>query len=134
VCERGWDTVDEVRAQVKGWETTHFTDIPFRHLKPEGSGIGSLRTNMMHGDVYYLTGGGPLFLLLKVAHRVLLGQPPLAGGLAMLYGYLRCWASGRERLVSPAEARHYRRLLNGRILRWRRATPRSGEFNPMESQ
>jgi hypothetical protein len=117
VRERGWDTVDEVRAQVKGWKTTHFPDIQFRHLKPEGSGIGKLRTNAMHGDVYFLTGGGILFLLLKVAHRMVSGAPPLLGGLAMLYGYLRSRVSGRARLVNRIEARHYRRLLNQRLLR-----------------
>lgn len=120
VQERGWDTVDEVRAQVMGWTTRHFTDIRFRHLKPEGSAIGSLRTNVMHGDVYFLTGGGPLFLLLKVGHRMISGVPPVVGGLAMLFGYLRSWASGRELLVTPKEARHYRRLLNRRIFRLRR--------------
>jgi len=132
VRERGWDTVDEVRAQVKGWATTHFPDIQFRHLKPEGSGIGNLRTNVMHGDIYFLTGGGPLFFLLKVAHRMVFGSPPLVGGLAMLYGYLRSWLSRRERLVSPVEARHYRRLLNRRLLR-RRAEP-SSDLNSLESQ
>jgi poly-beta-1,6-N-acetyl-D-glucosamine synthase len=116
VRERGWDTVDEVRAQVKGWATRHFTDIQFRHLKPEGSGIGSLRTNLMHGDVYYLTGGGLPFLLLKVAHRMFSGSPLLLGGMAMLWGYLRSCGSRRQRLVSEVEARHYRRLLNQRLL------------------
>lgn len=132
VRERGWDTVDEVRAQVKGWETTHFPDVQFRHLKPEGSGIGNLRTNVMHGDVYFLTGGGLLFLLLKVTHRMVSGSPPLAGGLAMLYGYLRSWVSGRERLVDRVEARHYRRLLNRRLLPWR--ADRGGRLNSMESR
>ena len=115
VRERGWDTVDEVRAQVKGWTTRHIPEIQFRHLKPEGSGIGSVRTNLMHGDVYYLTGGGPLFLALKVAHRMISGSPPLVGGLAMLWGYLRCLVARRQRLVTSDEARHYRRLLNARV-------------------
>jgi hypothetical protein len=124
--------VDEVRAQVKGWETTHFQDLQFRHLKPEGSGIGNLRTNAMHGDVYFLTGGGLAFLMLKVAHRMAIGSPPLVGGLAMLYGYLRSSMSGRARLVDRVEARHYRRLLNRRLLRGRVA--RGGELHSMESQ
>jgi len=116
VRERGWDTVDEVRAQCNGCTTRHFRDIQFRHLKPEGSGIGSLRTNVMHGDVYFLTGGGPLFLTLKVVHRMIFGTPRLTGGLAMLYGYVRSALSGRARLVSDAEARHYQKLLNRRLV------------------
>lgn len=134
VRERGWDTVDELRAQVRGWTTGHFEDIRFRHLKPEGSGIGNLRTNAMHGDVYYLTGGGPLFLLFKAAHRMVAGAPPVIGGLAMLWGYLRCLAARRPRLVDETEAKHYRRLLNGRL--WSRLRPHRhrGELRSMESR
>ncbi len=114
---RGWDTIDEIRAQMKGWRTCHVRELKFYHLKPEGSGLGFVRTNAMHGEIYYLTGGGTFFLLLKVAHRMLLGKPFLLGGLAVLYGFLRARVSGKKKLVSKAEAQFYRHLLNGRI--WR---------------
>ena len=61
VVSRGWDTVDEIRAHAMGWNTRHFEDLFFYHLKAEGSGIGFLRTNEMHGEIFYLTGGGQLF-------------------------------------------------------------------------
>jgi poly-beta-1,6-N-acetyl-D-glucosamine synthase len=115
VAARGWDTVDEIRAANKGWETRHFEELPFRHLKNEGTGIGSVRTNMMHGEIYYLTGGGALFFLLKLLHRFYHGRPYLVGGAAMLWGYLRCWMTGRPRLVGNSEARLYRQMLNRRI-------------------
>lgn len=118
VCERGWDTVDEIRAQVRGWTTRHFEDLQFRHLKVEGSGIGDVRTNVMHGEVYYVTGGGPLFLLIKVLHRMVTGTPLLVGGLALLWGYLRLRLANREMLLNATEARYYRKLLNRRIWRW----------------
>ena len=116
VCDRGWDTVDEIRAQVRGWQTRHFDDIHFRHLKPEGSGIGSWRTNLMHGEVYYLTGGGSAFLVLKVVHRMVTAEPRILGGLALFWGYARFWLARRSRLVSKEESRRYRRLLNQRII------------------
>src|SRR5215471_7263336 len=53
IASPGWDTVDEIKAQVAGWTTSHFEDLHFYHLKPEGSGIGKLRTNLMHGEIYY---------------------------------------------------------------------------------
>ena len=115
VPARGWDTVDEIRAVSQGWQTRHFEELPFRHLKNEGSGIGSVRTNMMHGEIYYLTAGGKLFFLLKLAHRFYHGRPFLIGGAAMLWGYLRCWITRRPRLVGDAEARLYRQMLNRRI-------------------
>jgi biofilm PGA synthesis N-glycosyltransferase PgaC len=134
VRERGWDTIDEVRAQVKGWTTMHFPELRFRHLKPEGSGIGSMRTHVMHGDVYYLTGGGVLFLLVKATHRMATGTPRVVGGMAMLYGYLRSWVCGRGRLVDADEARHYRRLLNRRLLRRPAARPPCCDMNAAESR
>lgn len=115
VPERGWDTVDEVRAQTRGWVTQHFPDLPFRHLKPEGSGIGTLRTSRMHGEVFYLTGGGTFFLALKAAHRALTGRPPVIAGAALLWGYLRLRLAGRPTLLDANETRHYRRLLRTRL-------------------
>lgn len=117
VSSRGWDTVDEIRARVKGWNTAHFRNIEFDHLKPEGSGIGLLRTSAMHGEIYYLTGGGGLFLILKALHRAWAGRPPVVAALAMLYGFLRQWINATPRLVTRQEAEYYRSLLNQRLLK-----------------
>lgn len=117
VARKGWDTVDEIRAGLHGWHTGHFDDIPFQHLKPEGVAMGRLQTHRFHGDIYYQTGGGPLFLLFKAVHRMLAASPPLLGGLAMLWGYLAPLLSRRSRLVSADEARFYRSMLNMRLTR-----------------
>jgi poly-beta-1,6-N-acetyl-D-glucosamine synthase len=93
-----------------------------------------MRTHVMHGDVYYLTGGGPVFLLLKAAHRMVTRAPIVGGGLAMLYGYARSWLSGRQRLVDADEARHYRRLLNRRLLRLPAGTEHRAEMNSSGSR
>ena len=111
----GWDTADEIKAQALGWRTCHFEEIQFRHLKPEGAGIGSLQKNLLHGEAYYRTGGGKLFFLMKVLHRLLFGRPFFIAGLALLWGFLSTWASGKKRLVSDVEARFYQRQLNARI-------------------
>jgi len=115
VPTRGWDTVDEIRAQYVGWKTKHFPELQFRHLRGEGVKIGSLRTQVLHGEVYFLSGGGIAFFLLKVLDRAVRQKPVLVASLAMAWGYLRCWASGRKRLVGKAEARFYRRMLNQRL-------------------
>jgi len=126
VARKGWDTVDEIRAGVRGWRTGHFDDIRFRHLKPEGAAMGRLRTHRFHGEIYYQTGGGLAFMLAKAAHRMVTARPPVLGGLAMLWGYLLPLLARHERLVTRAEARHYRAMLNRRLLaplgRWRTLT------------
>lgn len=112
---KGWDTIDEIKAQCNGWETRHFTDHYFYHLKFEGAGIGREKTNIMHGEIYYATGGSPLFLLLKVFHRMLYGKPFFVGGALMLYGFMRSLLMQKQRLVTPEEAKHYKTILNQRI-------------------
>jgi glycosyltransferase involved in cell wall biosynthesis len=115
VVSRGWDTVDEIRAQTLGWRTQHFPDLTFDHLKPEGSSRGSLYTSRLHGEVYYLTGGSLSFFLFKVAHRLVAGKPPILAGLMLLAGYLKPLILGRARLVSRGEARLYSRTLQQRV-------------------
>lgn len=112
---RGWDTIDEIRARMRGWKTGHFADIAFRHLKVEGSAAGPLATNRMHGQIYYLTGGGMLFLLLKVMHRCWTGRPFVVGGLMMLAGFLGPLMVGSPKGVTAEEAKFYRRMLMGRV-------------------
>lgn len=112
---RGWDTIDEIKAMSLGWECRHFPELEFRHLKREGSAMGPGQTNVLHGEIYYLTGGGLLFFILKVVHRSVYSRPLVLGGLAMLWGYLKCVLRGKRRSVNVVEARFYRRMLNGRL-------------------
>ena len=116
VASRGWDSFDEIKAQVAGWKTRHFKAVRFYHLKLEGSGIGFLRTSMMLGENYYLTGGGPLFFALKCAYYAFLAKPFLLGSVMMLVGYLKPLLVGKKKLATDTEAKFYRNLLNRRIV------------------
>ncbi len=114
IVSAGWDTVDEIRAVMKGWKTGHFRDLRIKHHKLEGSGIGTIKTSVMHGEIYYLTGGSNLFFLLKVLHRI--GTKPyFLGALALLWGNLRAAMERKTPLVTEAEARCYRILLHQRL-------------------
>lgn len=110
----GWDTVDEIRAMTRGWKTIHFRDLHIKHHKAEGSGIGKVRTNIMHGEIFYLTGGDKFFFVLKVLHRMYF-RPYIIGGLALLWGYLKSVLKRNKLLVSESEAKYYRARLRGRI-------------------
>lgn len=115
IPERGWDTVDEIRAMAAGWHTTHFSDLRMKHWKPEGSGMGRLHTHYMHGEIYCRTRGTKMFLLLKVLHRML-SRPWVCGGLVMLWGYFHTIQKGCTPLVSESEARCYQALLKARVV------------------
>ncbi len=111
----GWDTVDEIRAWSCGWKTAHFDDVTFYHLKPEGSSMGQFRTNFFHGEVYYASGGGMLFLLGKVLRRLIKGKPIVLGGVLLLCGYIYAAITRRPKLVTPQQAQAYNRRLNRRL-------------------
>jgi hypothetical protein len=115
IAERGWDTIDEIRAHALGWETRHFSDIRFYHLRKEGTGMGRLHTNVMHGEIFYRTGGGPILFIVKALLRMLRGKPFFLAGAAMVYGYLAAVAHRKKLLVSMSEARAYRKLLYRRM-------------------
>jgi len=115
IAERGWDTIDEIRAQAKGWDTKHFPDITFHHLRKEGAGMGHLHTSIMHGEIFYRSGGSKFFFLLKAIHRFLKGKPFMLGGSAMIYGYFRAWLGRHEMLVNSLEALTYRQMLHHRM-------------------
>ena len=125
VASRGWDTLDEIRAIARGWRTTHFRDLKMRHWKIEGSAIGQWRTNLMHGEIYFLSGGGPLFFLLKVVHRMT-RRPYVVGAVALVWGYLRAMVKRKPLLVTNEEGRCYRALLNARIANKLKALGPSG--------
>ena len=112
----GWDTVDEVRARAMGWKTCHFKEIPFYHLKPEGSGSGHLRTSLMCGEIDYLTGVGAHFVLLKSFHRMTVRKPILLRGFGLIAGFLKAFMLRKPKLVSAHEAKLYRQLLNRRMV------------------
>lgn len=116
VPQKGWDTLDEIRAGLRGWRTGHFADCRFYHLKCEGAAMGGWQTQRFHGEIYYETGGGVLFLLAKGLHRMLFARPLIIGGLAMMFAYLRPLVYGKPRLANYEEARFYRTMLNRRLL------------------
>ena len=71
-----WDGVDEFKANARGWRTTAFEDLPFRHHRREGERDGSAwRARRNQGDAAYYLGYRPWYLVL----RALVERSPRAG-------------------------------------------------------
>lgn len=84
----GWDTIDEVKANMLGWETRSFTDIKVIHLKYTGSADGVLRDLIKHGTANYIAGYHPLFMFIKCLKRTF-QKPYLVGSVILLCGFIR---------------------------------------------
>jgi hypothetical protein len=114
ISAKGWDTIDEIRAHTLGWTTRHFTDIKFAHLRAEGSVDGRFQTGVLHGEVYFVTGGSFVYFIFKLLYRIKTHRTLLAG-LALLTGYVRALLT-RQRLVSSAQRNVYNNLLRKRLV------------------
>lgn len=84
----GWDTIDEVKANMLGWKTCTFPDVQALHHRLTGTADGLVRDNIKHGLVCYVCGYHPLFLAASCINR-LARKPYIIGSAAIVYGFAK---------------------------------------------
>lgn len=96
----GEDWHAQVSANLKGWETEAFPDLPIYHHRHTGTGGNLLRSSFQLGKLDYSFGSDPLFEAIKCALRVP-SKPLVLGALLRFIGF--AWLSIRQekRPVSP---------------------------------
>ncbi|MCX8022632.1 MAG: glycosyltransferase family 2 protein [Syntrophorhabdaceae bacterium] len=82
----GWDTLDEVKANMLGWKTRGFPELKVIHLRFTGKAEGSWRNAVKNGRASYISGYHPLFMIFKAIKR-LSEKPYLIVSVGLLYGY-----------------------------------------------
>lgn len=96
----GWDTIDEVRARLRGWRTRSFA-VPggdSLHLREMGGHDGVLRGLRRRGTCAWAYGEHPLHVLAVGVQR-LRDRPRFAGGASYVLG----WALAGLRRMPRAE-------------------------------
>ncbi len=83
----GWDTLDEVKANMLGWKTRTFTDLKVLHYRYTGAADGQWSTYVKYGRANYISGYHPLFMALKCMKRAV-EKPVLLGALGLVYGFI----------------------------------------------
>lgn len=118
----GWDTVDEVKANMLGWKTSSFEDQRLLHHRLTGSADGLLRDRVKSGSACFTCGYHPLFVLARCVYRV--GRRPyVIGSLAMLVGFLKGYFTNTvqvndKRLIRYIRAQQLRCLFGLKTI-WR---------------
>jgi len=114
--ERGaaWDTLDEVKANMKGWSTRSFSRLQVAHYRYTGAANGSWQNAVKKGEWNYISGYHPLFMAMKCVKRVV-RKPLIAGSAGLLYGYLlalfrRVPQVGDKQLIRYVKQQQFRRL------------------------
>jgi len=118
----GWDTIDEVKANMLGWKSYSFSELHLIHHRLTGTADGVLRDRIKHGLACYISGYHPLFLAASCVSR-LMQKPYIAGSVAIGYGFLKGYwtrvprVNDRE-LIKYLRTQQLRRLVGQETI-WR---------------
>ena len=118
----GWDTIDEVKANMLGWKTYAFSDLQLHHHRFTGSEEGLLRDRVKHGVACYVSGYHPLYVAASCVRRMT-QKPWVIGSFGILYGYLKAHITRPPRLEDRSYLAYIRdqqlRRLRGMQTIWR---------------
>jgi poly-beta-1,6-N-acetyl-D-glucosamine synthase len=111
----GWDTIDELKANMLGWTTRTFTDIPLRHHRFTGSADGTWKNYVKFGLSNYITGYHPLFMATKCLKR-LFQRPYGVGAVGLAWGFCQGYVRGAAQVDDRELIRYVRRQQINKLL------------------
>lgn len=111
----GWDTVDELKANMLGWKTRSFPNLQLLQRRPTGATNTPWGNWVKNGRANYIAGYHPLFMFVKCLGRVL-KKPYLIGAAGLMYGFLGCYIARTSRVPDPDLIRYVRRQQLRRLL------------------
>jgi biofilm PGA synthesis N-glycosyltransferase PgaC len=111
----GWDTIDELKANMLGWTTRSFPDIRILHRRPTGSADGTWKNWFKNGRANYITGYHPLFMFLKCVRRTF-QEPVMLAAVALWSGFISGYIKRTPRVDEPDLIRYVRKQQISRLL------------------
>jgi glycosyltransferase involved in cell wall biosynthesis len=97
----GWDTIDEVKANMLGWSTRTFRDLELIHYRPTGLAYGHWTDSVKGGRAAFISGYHPVFMLIKCLRRIF-QEPFFVNGTGLMYGFVRSYFDGTQQINDPA--------------------------------
>jgi biofilm PGA synthesis N-glycosyltransferase PgaC len=121
ISATGWDSVDELKANMKGWLTRTLPDIELVHHRPTGAAYGAWSNWVKNGRANYVAGYHPLFMLLKCFSRAF-SRPYGIAAAGLWVGFCSGLLRREWRVDDPEFLRYFReqqfRRLMGRPSLW----------------
>lgn len=118
----GWDTMDEVKAQMLGWSTCTLANLQVLHHRPTGKNDGTWGAGFKNGRANYICGYHPLFMFLKCVRRIS-AKPYLVQSASLFCGFISGYFLGIRQVDDPTTISYLRRQqlrrLMGRDTIWR---------------
>ena len=111
----GWDTVDEIKANMLGWETKSFSNICLHQERVTGGAEGKWKDNVKHGLANYIAGYHPLFMTLKCIKR-LFNKPRMIGSVALMTGFIKGYVGNVDQVDDHNLIKYIRQQQINRLL------------------
>jgi len=111
----GWDTLDELKANMLGWRTYTFSEIKLLQLKSTGTADGTWKNWVKNGRANYITGYHPLFMFLKCLKRTA-QKPHVVAALGLMAGFLTGYLKRVRQVEDRRLIRYVRRQQINRLL------------------
>ena len=114
----GWDGIDNIMAQMNGWQTANFPMIQAHHRRITGSFYGLTRGCFESGKFAYSMRYFFPFMVVRSIHRST-RKPVILGGIFMLAGYLFALFSRSPPVANEQVVRFLRKKQRRRFLFWK---------------
>jgi len=111
----GWDTIDEVSANLHGWTTRTFPDVILIQHKPTGEVDGNWCNWFKNGRANYITGYHPVFMMAKCVKRAI-HRPIFLESIALLAGFCSGYIVGIPQVADSKAIRYLRKQQIGHLL------------------
>lgn len=109
----GWDTLDEVKANMLGWSTRTFDHLKVVHHRVTGSANGAWQNAVKVGTWSYISGYHPVYMLVR-STRWITEKPYLVCTFGLLYGYVNGYLRGipraEKQIVGYVRSQQIKRL------------------------
>ena len=111
----GWDTMDEVKANMLGWTTRTLPDLPVIHHRPTGAAYGVWKDRVKNGRGCYIMGYHPLFMFLKCLSRMA-EKPYVVSGFGLWFGFVEGYVKRLPQIKDPPLIKYFRQQQMNRLL------------------
>jgi glycosyltransferase involved in cell wall biosynthesis len=111
----GWDTLDEVKANMMGYKTQSFAELKLIHHRITGSADGTWQNCVKNGRGSYISGYHPIFMMFKCLKRAF-HEPDLIASVGLFYGFISGYFQkipqvNDDKLIQYLRKQQLRRLL-----------------------
>ena len=112
----GWDTIDLLRAEMKGWATKRIKGLKIIHHRMMSSRKGFWEGKVRQGKCFFKLGYHPVFLVARCIYR-LCKKPYLIESFGVIYGYIKAMIQNEPIVVTGEEKEHLRKQQLNRLIK-----------------